>query len=483
MRFFAAIFATVALADECALSDFDKTDCGFSGIDQSGCEAKGCCWVPVQSSSGNVPWCFFKKGDAPSCPIIGSDKGLAFSDADVATMTGFFSRNLDISGKGGVVAAPDHNTPGGSYYYAWMRDGALSMRALLTTQGLTDDVKTKFAHYIGWVQRRQQDQDPNQIDVRVEPKFELPDGGVFAGGWCRPQTDGPALRAGTLMAYATAASSEKDLWSTISTDLDWVAENWQSESCDLWEEIRSSGLFWNTFNFREAMTKGSAMAWKVGDSDRKAKYAAAAAAITGTLKNFEYSGGLMESQNRQADSAVINALNVAYLDDGVYSPLSLAGAKTVSNLSKVFCNMFQVNQDEAKAGNPGMFFGRYQGDQYAGGNPWIIATAVLGEYMYRAAAALQNGGNFEAGAEDIWKATLDKFDTTNPAASFKRAGDGILARIEKFARPDGLHLAEQMDRNTGAQLSAKDLTWSYATVLRAVHARSTLQGEDTVLVV
>jgi len=30
-----------------------------------------------------------------------------------------------------VVAAPDTSTPGGSYYYAWMRDGALSMRTYL----------------------------------------------------------------------------------------------------------------------------------------------------------------------------------------------------------------------------------------------------------------------------------------------------------------------------------------------------------------
>jgi len=42
-------------------------------------------------------------------------------------------------------------------------------------------------------------QDPNNVDVRVEAKFEIPSGTPFNGGWCRPQTDGPGLRAITLI--------------------------------------------------------------------------------------------------------------------------------------------------------------------------------------------------------------------------------------------------------------------------------------------
>lgn len=39
--------------------------------------------------------------------------------------------NINIDGKGGVVASPDPNTPGGSYIYHWMRDAALTMRAFM----------------------------------------------------------------------------------------------------------------------------------------------------------------------------------------------------------------------------------------------------------------------------------------------------------------------------------------------------------------
>ena len=30
---------------DCSVKDYDKQDCGFLGIDQYACEAKGCCWL------------------------------------------------------------------------------------------------------------------------------------------------------------------------------------------------------------------------------------------------------------------------------------------------------------------------------------------------------------------------------------------------------------------------------------------------------
>lgn len=39
-----------------------------------------------------------------------------------------FDNNIDLYGLGGIVAAPDNSTPGGSYWYHWMRDAGLTMR-------------------------------------------------------------------------------------------------------------------------------------------------------------------------------------------------------------------------------------------------------------------------------------------------------------------------------------------------------------------
>jgi glucoamylase len=50
-------------------------------------------------------------------------------------MNTLFEANINIQGKGGIVASPDPNTPGGSYYYHWMRDAALTMRTYMEING------------------------------------------------------------------------------------------------------------------------------------------------------------------------------------------------------------------------------------------------------------------------------------------------------------------------------------------------------------
>merc|ERR1712136_87648 len=37
----------------CGVSDSSKQDCGFLGIDQSGCESQGCCWA--ESNTNGIP--------------------------------------------------------------------------------------------------------------------------------------------------------------------------------------------------------------------------------------------------------------------------------------------------------------------------------------------------------------------------------------------------------------------------------------------
>ena len=70
-------------------------------------------------------------------------------------------------------------------------------------------------------------------------RYILPDGTVFAQPWCRPQNDGPALRAKTLMQYASNLSDtayiRQHLWTAdgkgaIPTDLDFVVASWNTET-------------------------------------------------------------------------------------------------------------------------------------------------------------------------------------------------------------------------------------------------------------
>jgi GH15 family glucan-1,4-alpha-glucosidase len=45
-------------------------------------------------------------------------------------------------------------------------------------------------------------------------------------------------------------------------------------------------------------------------------------------------------------------------------------------------------------------------------------------------------------------------------------------RMYKYVKNDGGHITEQIGRNSGAQTSAKDLTWSYANILSAMKERA-----------
>ncbi len=53
-------------------------------------------------------------------------------------------------------------------------------------------MNVEVGKYAEWVEKVQHMPDAN-VDVRVEPKFEIPSGKPYEGGWCRPQTDGPGL--------------------------------------------------------------------------------------------------------------------------------------------------------------------------------------------------------------------------------------------------------------------------------------------------
>ena len=56
-----------------------------------------------------------------------SANGTGFTDKFCKKMYQNLKENLNIDGSGAIVASPDTATPGGSYYYHWMRDAGLTM--------------------------------------------------------------------------------------------------------------------------------------------------------------------------------------------------------------------------------------------------------------------------------------------------------------------------------------------------------------------
>lgn len=483
--------AAAMVKDDCsAVSDSDKFDCGQLSTTSSECVAKGCCWQP--SDTDGIPWCFYAGGAPDTCFVTTNSSEAAFSEDEISIMRSYFLANINIEGSGGVVAAPDYNTPGGSYYFHWERDGALTMRCLQETSDESVDVQAYMEAYTSWVLKVQADEDPHEQDVRTEPKYMLPDGEVYTGSWCRPQNDGPGLRATALMIFAqsqlAAGNSDyvhKYLWTSdgslnggaIQYDLDYVVNGWDSNTCDLWEEVQSSDFFWNRITMKKSMLLGAEFAKIMGDDNKAATYAQTASSIDAVLYSHYNGEYIFEETNREKDGAVLVGLNDGYDEtDGEFGPTSIEVANTVAQYNLAFCSEYQINTDDTANGLPGVLYGRYPGDTYAGGNPWVLTTAALATLFYRGSLELAGGMMPDADAQAVWADALgEDFPSSASAAAdlFLRAGDSVMIRLRSHVVDDGFHLREQIDRSTGKQMSAMDLTWSYAEVLNAVTARAT----------
>lgn len=430
-----------------------------------------------------------RKG-SDSCFVMGSSKSTTapFSSKDVSEFRSLFMKNINIEGKGGVVAAPDHDTPGGNYYYHWMRDAALTMRCLQETSSSFSEYETQLKAYTNWVLNVQVAADPNGIDVRTEPKFELPNGEPYAGGWCRPQNDGPGLRATALMMFANTLINEQNdsafvsenLWTgdgsknggAIKFDLDYVVQNYQTSTCDLWEEYTSNDLFWNKITMKKAMILGADFAKKMGDTDAASSYTATAQAIDSTLYQNHWTGSaVIEHTGRTYDGAVIVGFNVGFdSSDGLFAPSSFEVASTVKEYNSMFCNEYAINTADTSNSVPGVLYGRYQNDVYAGGNPWVLTTAALGNLFYRGGNYIKKHGLPDSSALNTWSEVFGIQSSSITADTFITAGDAVMNRL-KYHIGNTYHLDEQIDKNTGVQMSAEDLTWSYAEVLNAMKSR------------
>ena len=101
------------------------------------------------------------------------------------------------------------------------------------------------------------------------------------------------------------------------------------------------------------------------------------------------------------------------LGDYIYGPSSEEAAATINTLTKAFCREYPINQEALSEGKSGIVIGRYPGDGYAGGNPWQLLTAVLGETFYLGAEAtlknIEKKGNYHLSMDENkeWIKLLD----------------------------------------------------------------------------
>jgi len=243
---------------------------------------------------------------------------------------------------------------------------------------------------------------------------------------------------------------------------------------------------------RAALLRGAAVAAAHGDSARQALYEEAAqervvdpwpghtlsasGAMPGALgecPSTEPSQACVE-QGKALDSVVFLALvHAGDAATTAVDPVSVTVARTVDAYNEAFCNAYPINNK----GLPGIVYGRYLKDAYGSGsrgNPWVLLTAALANVLYRAGRSAAASPPSQP-AIDAWRVTFGPDFGTDGAGlptAFVAAGDSVLRRLRMHVAPeDEDHLYEQIDRTSGHQYNAKDLTWSYAETLAALQQR------------
>lgn len=366
---------------------------------------------------------------------------------------------------GSVIASPSRWAP--PYYYHWTRDSALAyMTVLHLYQASRGDkqkkLKEKILEFADFSSKLQANASLG------EPKFEL-DGRPFAGGWCRPQTDGPALRAVTLLQAARVLENtdrdavEKHLFPVIKKDVEFVKNNWRSPSCDLWEEV-DGDHFYTRMTQRRALIDAAAFSSEL-KQDATDLLSEAHAIQNELIQHWDEQRGYLvatlhrtgglDYKTSNLDASIILAVLHGHTNDNFMSYLDPQVLQTAEKLLSAFHALYPVNQ---AAGTIGTAIGRYPEDRYTGknfngGNPWVLLTAAMAQYYYKVAQAYSSRGA----------------DKDASIAYFK--AEDLLRRVQYHAPADGA-LAEQIDRQNGFMTSAADLTWSHTEVLEMFAARS-----------
>lgn len=378
--------------------------------------------------------------------------------------------------RGSVIASPSLYDP--PYVYHWIRDAALVMSTVETlfensSGGQRSQLKNRMLEYLRF---SRQNQLTKTLTGLGEPKFH-PDGASFELEWCRPQNDGPALRAMVLTRFAHQLLQEGETnlvtgelydsrWPTqsvIKTDLEYVANHWRDTNCDIWEESIGDHLYNRLVQWR-ALTDGAALARHLNDAGAAAWYDEQAnelrqefvkywdAGKQAFVATLHMTGGVNYKKSNLDSQVILGFLHSQALplrDDRIQA--------TLTTLTETFRGLYPINN----SGFPGVGIGRYPEDLYdggknTGGNPWFLITAAFAHTHYQIASELLEQGKLAS------------------ARDHAKAGDAFLKRIQTHAWVDG-SLSEQFDRSSGHMKSARDLTWSYSEFIQAAWARKNLK--------
>ncbi|KAH9104781.1 hypothetical protein AeMF1_019270 [Aphanomyces euteiches] len=423
---------------------------------------------------------------APGTPGFQADI-TTFLSSGLPSFKTFLLNNIspkNVSGAlaGSIIAA----SPGGAnnYVFHWLRDSGLVMDVVNEFYKAGDTaLEQTFWDHAAFNKKLQGLTTQTGLG---EPKYNV-DGTAFNNPWCRPQNDGPAVRASSFIRFSKAYLAKGSLLSkvvdlyngtatgVIKNDIAYVISNEASTSSP-----------WPCTG--RAVYEARDFANFLGDAASAATYSAAATNLDAKLATF---------WNANAQS-VQTTINARLLDAAI--PLGAIHGNNGDGLESGFVSEYALNQNvktDASGLPLSLAIGRYYGDTYDGssnsqGNPWYLCTLSVAESVFRAATAYVKAGSitvkalnqklFNAGAPvglglNVATGTYAKGTTqfTSIIEGLKAYGDKHIRRV-KFHGAAGNHFNEQFNRNTGVAQGVNDLTWSYAALISTNNARAELKA-------
>ncbi|KAI9927283.1 hypothetical protein MW887_003670 [Aspergillus wentii] len=375
-------------------------------------------------------------GAAPSLtPRASGDLGTWLSSEATTSLSNILN-NIGSDGEwargakaGVIVASPSTADP--DYFYTWTRDSGLVMKTVIDLFINGDSsVLSTIEQYIDSQAVIQGISNPSgdlSSGGLGEPKFNA-DETAFTGSWGRPQRDGPALRATALISFG-----------------EWLIGRFSHGAPQILCFLQS---FW-TGEYILANFGG-------GRTGKDAN------TLLGSIHTFDPEAGC---------------------DDSSFQPCSARALANHKVVTDSFRSVYSLNS--GIAAGKAVAVGRYPEDSYYNGNPWFLCTLAAAEQLYDAIYQWDQLGSLTitdvslAFFQDLYSsAKTGTYESDSSAYAdivdaVKQYADGFVGIVEQYASSNG-SMSEQYSKSDGSQLSARDLTWSYAALLTANMRRNSV---------
>ncbi|MBY3348890.1 glucoamylase [Rhizobium laguerreae] len=428
-----------------------------------------------------------------------------FAQTDLVALSRYFSllmmRNITSDGyvindlvspgafsvPGCVIAAPSYpaNTPGvdQDYVFNWLRDGPITAIeiALADLPPVSGGGVPSLIDYVNFAARC-------QTNAKKSASVTLGHACFTITGDVRPwseQNDGPAIQSITILTLFDQldGATQTIAKQLVETNLSYLLEVYQNKTTNLWEEYEGYSFFARAVQlrfFREISTNTIGIAVPAGVAD-------AISWLESQLATH-WNGQLYVSILDAAEQAGYDA-NIDIVSSVCYGGIEPTDTKllaTAAILRRQWAdpsssNYYPINGADAAKGL-GPLFGRYPGDHYdgdvaapvVGGHPWALCTAQLRRVSISACQC--HRGQRRHPRRSVLRTLLRGTGTwciqqRRRRVSCLRASSDVMLRAVVY-HSDHYELSEQFDGTVGYEKSVRNLTWSYASFLSAVRARS-----------